>query len=161
MIKDTNDKLNTDNWLKNELDREERVSAWDFDEGKNLKTEHEMSHDSREASASEHAYKHMMRDERSGIGNNQFPVMLVVDIIVILAMTYLAYDRTPIGWRLYHESLLVAPLFLLFVLINPVVLIYIIVAKKLPKNWYYGIFLFLAIIVEVFVILFMNVYIRF
>ena len=37
MIKNDFEKWNQDDWLAKEIARESRISAWDLDEGKNLK----------------------------------------------------------------------------------------------------------------------------
>ena len=39
--------LEKDNWLQEEIERESRISAWDFDEGKKLRLEHEENCDAR------------------------------------------------------------------------------------------------------------------
>lgn len=63
MIKNDFEKMNQDDWLAKEIARESRISAWDLDEGKNLKLEHERDCEAREV-AIEHYENHLGRKKR-------------------------------------------------------------------------------------------------
>ena len=54
MIKNDFEKWNQDDWLAKEIARESRISAWDLDEGKNLKREHERDCEARELAGELH-----------------------------------------------------------------------------------------------------------
>ncbi|MBR3251270.1 MAG: hypothetical protein IKF80_06140 [Erysipelotrichaceae bacterium] len=150
MIKNDFEKYNSDDWLKKEIEREKRVSAWDFDEGHKVRYEHEENCDARN-NAQEHEIRHSMRMpvEARRIENNPSrnnPTWFVIDLILFIVLT---------GFHAYLESRFHftrdsgAVFFLSFMLLNPVVIIYLIMKKRLMPNLYYIITFLIALAIEI------------
>ena len=149
MIKNDFEKLNSDDWLRSEIEREKRVSAWDFDEGHKVRYEHEENCDSR-SNAFEHEIRHSMRRpiEASKIENNPsrnssgwFVIDLFLFIVLVAFHTYLES-------RYYFTRNSGAIYFLSFMLLNPAVLIYLVMKKRLMPKLYYIIAFFIALAME-------------
>lgn len=167
MLKEGFEKYNTDDWLAEQIKRESRISAWDFDEGKRVRSEHEQDCDARavalehaenceaEEVAEEHIREHNSRGQRtvttSRNKKTRFPVFLIIDFILIFLM---------LGFQDFYWYEGVGPYFIIFMLMNPIVILYIVFAKKLPSNIYYIIVFVLALIIEIYTILMNYIYIR-
>jgi len=167
MLKEGFEKYNTDDWLAKEIKRESKISAWDFDEGKRVRSEHEEDCDAKavaleheenceaEEVAQEHIKKHNNRSPQPFVTTRnkktRFPVFLIIDFILIFLM---------LGFQDFYWYEGVGQYFIIFMLMNPIVILYIVFAKKLPSNIYYIIVFVLALIIEIYTILMNYIYIR-
>ena len=150
MIKNDFEKLNSDDWLKREIEREKRVSAWDFDEGRRVRSEHEEECDARN-NAFEHEVRHNRRRpvEVRKIENNpgrKSSGWFVMDMLLLFALvgfhTYLEFRYRVLSFEGTGIS------FLLFMLLNPAVIIYSIIRRRLLPNWYYLVAFIITIAIE-------------
>ena len=151
MIKNDFEKLNSDDWLKREIEREKRVSAWDFDDGRRVRYEHEENCDARN-NAFEHEVRHSRRRpvdpdkiENDLMRNNPswFMITLFLFIILIVFHSYL-YNIYPYG--AYSGAIT----FMAIMLLNPAVIIYFFMKKKAMPSLYYIITFITAIGIELF-----------
>ena len=89
MIKD---KQMTDDWLYQEIKRESKISAWDFDEGSKIKQAHE-DHCARERVRREHEEVHVKRVDskqiNNTVNNKQVALIGVVMFFVIAAFIFI------------------------------------------------------------------------
>ena len=89
MIKSDFEKYNSDDWLKKEIEREKRVSAWDFDEGRKIRNEHADDCDVRN-NALEHMERHNRRKsvEAQKIENKPqgSSIFFVLDVILLFIL---------------------------------------------------------------------------
>ena len=154
MVKNDFEKLNSDDWLKKEIEREKRVSAWDFDDARKARYEHEENCDARN-NALEHEIRHNRRRpvdpdkiENNLIRSNPswFMIDLFLFIILIVFHSYL-YSR------FYYGGYSGAITFLAIMLLNPAVIIYFVLKKKVMPSLYYIITFITAIGIELFWIL--------
>ncbi|MBQ3295606.1 MAG: hypothetical protein IJH00_03880 [Erysipelotrichaceae bacterium] len=151
MIKNDFEKLNSDDWLKKEIEREKRVSAWDFDEGKRVRNEHAEDCDARN-NAFEHEIRHSRRRsvEPGRIENNpgrSNPVWFALDIVLLVGLiVFHAY----LGNMFYFSQPSMAIFFLSFMLFNPAVIIFCVLKKRLMPSIYYLIAFIVAIMLESF-----------
>lgn len=149
MIKNDFEKLNSDDWLRKEIEREKRVSAWDFDEGHKVRYEHEENCDVK-SNALEHEIRHSMRRpiEVRKIENNpgrNNPTWFVIDLLLFIVLVgFHAY----LAARYHFTRNSGAVFFLSFMLLNPVVLIFLIMKRRLMPNLYYMITFFIALAIE-------------
>ncbi|MBO7698290.1 MAG: hypothetical protein J6S38_04545 [Erysipelotrichaceae bacterium] len=152
MIKNDFEKLNSDDWLKKEIEREKRVSAWDFDEGRRVRSEHEEDCDVRN-NAFEHEVRHSRRMpvEARKIENrprSQSSVWFVFDIMLLFFLVgFHTYMEARYG--LYGFQGTGIP-FLLLMLLNPFVIIYSIIRKRLLPNFYYLMVFVVTVAIELF-----------
>ena len=145
MIKKDNQNNNNDDWLAKEIAREKRVSAWDLDEGRKLRQEHEEDCEVKEV-ADRHHQRHLRRqavtftpDPKEKKIDGKAVMWLVIDIIAIALLAVAnAFLRRPI----------ILPSVLLFLLINPGIFIWIFLLKRFPSESYLKLILFIAIILE-------------
>lgn len=80
MIKD---KEIRDDWLFKEIQRESKISVWNFDEGKTIKEQHEQ-HCERKANANEHEQIH----KKSIALNNESKVAVIVAIMFVFVTAF-------------------------------------------------------------------------
>jgi len=142
MLKDNYKELNgRDDWLAQELERESRVSAWDFDEGRSLRYEHRENCD-REALATEHHIDHLNRNR---VVRQSAPSMawLIIDVVFLFLM-FVQSILMPFDF--YGPSLMM--FFLLFFGI----VISLAVSKRLPSTWFFVVVFFVSLFFEVFMI---------
>ena len=66
-LKPNKEMLGTDDWLAREIARESKISAWDLDEGKELRRKHEEKCDAREE-ASKHRSFHQATQHQMLLG---------------------------------------------------------------------------------------------
>ena len=139
MLKNIIKELNgNDDWLAKELERESRVSAWDFDEARILRNEHAENCDVR-AVADEHHQKHMGTYRPKPTAQDTLWMTLAIFFTVFLIIFNTMLE--------IHEYL--API-LLFLCINPGIFIWLLVTKRMPTKRYYITVILLAILMELF-----------
>ncbi|MBR5340804.1 MAG: hypothetical protein IK151_02640 [Erysipelotrichaceae bacterium] len=148
MIKNGFEKLNGDNWLAKEIERENRVSAWDFDEGKNLRNEHAQDCDAKglRLAHEENCEAREVADEHSAIhsgrktpNDNKISIWFVIDtIFLVLIMMLNLGTRT----RFYYPTLV------LFLGLNPGIFIWILLFKRMPPSWYLILLLIITLLLE-------------
>lgn len=149
MIKNDFEKLNNDDWLKKEIEREKRISAWDFDEGKKVRNEHELDCDVK-ANAMEHRFEHERRrpvepgkiENRPDRGNGWYVMDILLLFVLVAFHTYLETRYN------YSGFMGTAIPFLLLMLLNPIVIIYSIARKKLLPKIYYMFVFIIAVSIE-------------
>lgn len=151
MIKNDFEKLNSDDWLKKEIEREKRISAWDLDEGKKIRSEHEQDCDARN-NAFEHEMRHSRRipvDARR-IENNPSrsnPVWFILDVALLIGLIFFhAYIEN----MFYFHQTSLSIFFLSFMLFNPAVIIYSLIRKKMMPSIYYAIAFITTVTLESF-----------
>ena len=141
MIKKDTDKLNQDDWLLKEIEREKKVSAWDFDEGKRIREEHEEHCDVKEG-AEMHEFRHSRRrgpslkDEEE---NKSWVTWLTIDSMVLFFLFMLNFF-VPV-------SSFAGVSFMFFAL--TVGMIMFAAAKKAPSAAYLRAILFVSIFIEI------------
>lgn len=153
MIKNGTEHLNgSDDWLIKELEREKRVSAWDFDEAQKTKNDHAENCD-RELVADKHHQKHLKRRpvefdreyeaQKSGKVQGKLSAWFVIDIILIVVlMTLNSSMRVGTVW----------PSLFLFLMINPGIFFWIFLFKRMPPTWYLAGIALIAILFELIAI---------
>lgn len=143
MLKNVKELNGTDNWLEEELKRENKVSAWDFDEGSKLKAEHALDCDRREEAVAHHIDHVTGRDKLAGINKGNDFLWMIIDIIAIAIIFYL---NAVIGLGNYAAPVV------LFLSINPGIFLWLFLLKKFPTAGYFKIVLFIAVILEIYAI---------
>ncbi|MCR4855695.1 MAG: hypothetical protein K5908_05955 [Erysipelotrichaceae bacterium] len=146
MIRKDNQKFNDDDWLAREIARESRISAWDLDEGKKVRAEHEENCDVREL-AEEHHRRHLRRDAQTSRVNGKLSGWFFIDIAAVVAMFMF-------NVFLPTETFL-API-LLFLALNPGIFVWIFLAKRLPSDRYLKTVLLIAVIIEIYELFIRN-----
>ena len=140
MVKNVKELNGSDNWLKEELKREERISAWDFDEGKEVRAEHALDCDARKL-AGEHHFDHirgkdMLADRNRG---SDFTwMMITIGLIVVSVWVNIALDLNNF----------IAPV-ILFLAVNPGIFLWLFIVKKFPSAGYFKLAVFIAILFEI------------
>lgn len=157
MIKNDFEKLNSDDWLKKEIEREKRISAWDLDEGKKVRYEHEENCDAK-SNAFEHEIRHNLRRpvEAGKIENNPSrnnPFWFILDVFLLIGLIVF---HGFLESRFYFHQTSLSIFFLSFMLFNPAVIIYFAIKKRLVPGVYYAIAFFVTVALESFWIL-MNI----
>ena len=154
MIKNDTQKLNQDDWLLKEIEREKRVSAWDFDEGKRIREEHEENCDVKEG-AQMHEYYHKRRrgpslkDEEN---DQSWGAWLMIDTVALIFLFILNFF-VPV-------SSFAGVSFMFFML--SVGMIMFAAAKKTPTASYLRSALFIALFIEIIGLIMNNYrYLRF
>ena len=157
MIKNDFEKLNSDDWLRKEIEREKRVSAWDFDEGRRVRNEHAENCDARD-NALEHEIRHNLRRpvEPYKIINDPSrsrPTWFVIDLFLLVILTvFHAYLDSN-----YYMGMNIGSIaFLSLMFLNPAAIIYFVMKRKVLPNWYYLLTFIVAVSIELFWI-FVNI----
>ena len=140
MVKNVKELNGSDNWLQEELKREERISAWDFDEGKEVRAEHALDCDVRKV-ADEHHFDHVrgrdaLADRNKG---SDFTWLIITMALIVLSVW--------INIALNLDNFL-APV-VLFLAVNPGIFLWLFVMKKFPSAGYFKLAVFIAIILEI------------
>ena len=111
MIKD---KEIRDDWLYQEIKRESKISAWDFDEGSKIKQAHE-DHCARERVRREHEEVHVKRVNskqiNNTVNNKQVALIGVVMFFVITAFIFIFIGSVMGG------NITVLPMFPIFIFV--------------------------------------------
>ena len=128
--------VDNNNWLEQERKRESRISAWDFDDAKKLRYQHEEDCDVKD-NAQYHANKHSRRKDYSAraIENDNKAsagMWLVLDIILLLFYIFMITIADD-----FSTSLFVVAMLILFLGINPGIFIWLGVKKRMPSANYY------------------------
>ncbi|MBQ8994946.1 MAG: hypothetical protein IJ091_03940 [Oscillospiraceae bacterium] len=82
-----------DDWLSKEIQRESRISAWDLDEGKSLRREHEEDCDARQVAieherfhnATQRTIRSSKKEERPDSGRGPISLITVGAILMVLS----------------------------------------------------------------------------
>ena len=144
MIKNDSKYANSDNWLAEEIRREQKHSAWDFDDASKLRQEHEDNCDAREK-RNYHEYRHAHRDDlQQETMEPAAAFWMVIDIFAVVALVFFS-----IVFRL-HNFL---PAVLLFLAINPGIFISLWLFKRTPSAGYYLFVLIMALAMELVILL--------
>lgn len=145
MIKNDFEKLNQDDWLAKEIARENRISAWDLDEGKAIRQEHERDCDARK-NAEEHHQKHL-RADASGKIVGRLSAWFFIDLIAVFVMFF-------VNIWLPGASLL--PSIILFLALNPGIFVWLFLLKRYPTAGYLRAVFFIAVLLEIMTLLNSN-----
>ncbi|MBQ6335143.1 MAG: hypothetical protein IJI46_08760 [Erysipelotrichaceae bacterium] len=141
MIKNDNRMFEGDDWLAKEIARESRISAWDLDEGKKLRQEHEENCDVREV-ADEHHQRHLRRSAYSQTKPaGKLSVWFYIDLCAIFIMFM-------INIILPKASFL--PAAILFLALNPGIFVWLLVLKRMPSEAYLKGAFVLAVFLEIY-----------
>ncbi len=146
MINKEMEKMERDDWLAKEIARESRISAWDMDEGKNLRREHEENCDARDVAETHHR-RHVAAERaesrrRSGI-KGQFSFWFVIDLFAAVAL--ISLDSMLPG----HTAI---PGVLLFLALNPGIFVWLFAFRRFPPKAYLKGVFFLAVALELYLI---------
>lgn len=104
---------NKDTWLQEEIEREARVSAWDFDEGKKIRDWHEENCDRHKVEEYHNEYEHLEGDfkkpekNKGGSGAFMFSFFMAIFNVMSLATGFVFY-RPAIQYAIWS-----------FILVNP------------------------------------------
>lgn len=138
MIKNDFEKLNSDDWLKKEIARENSISAWDMDDASKLRSEH---HDDCDAInvANEHKLVHNQTQVFKQDDNRYgwFLLTLSAWILLIFFHSFLRFGFP--DFTIYFLGLM---------LINPYMIIYAATKKKLLPAIFYKIVLLVGAVLE-------------
>ena len=143
MVKNDNEKLNNDDWLAKEIAREKKISAWDLDEGKNLRAGHEENCEARQV-AKEHEVMHNRRKNiASGKPETDAIGWFVIDIVAMFVLFMLSA---------FTSQSAIAPAILLFLSINPGIFIWLFIFKRFPSKAYLKTVFILALLLELYLL---------
>lgn len=115
---------NQDTWLQEEIEREARVSAWDFDEGKKVRDWHEENCDRREIEKYHSDFEHFEGDfkkpvkKTGGSGAFMFSFFMAVVNIICFSTGFVFY-RPEITYAVWS-----------FLLVNPGIFIVALVSRN-------------------------------
>ena len=140
MLKNVKELNGSDNWLQEELKREGRISAWDFDEGKEVRAEHALDCDVRNV-AREHHFDHVTgRDALADKNKGSDFTWLIITMVLIVVSVWIniALD----------VNNFVAPV-ILFLAVNPGIFLWLFVMKKFPTAGYFKLAVLIAIVFEI------------
>ena len=136
-----------DDWLSKEIQRESRISAWDFDESKKIRNEHQDNCDVKE-NADIHHFNHVLRNKTGqkairqidGIdrGESEFWFFLDVVLLIVLFLLNVMFPR---------YSFMAAPI-ILFLGINPGIFIWLLVLRRFPSKTYSKVLFVFALILQ-------------
>ena len=152
MVKKDNQLFNNDDWLEKEIEREKRISAWDLDEGKELRQSHEENCDAREA-ANDHHVRHLRRSAYSaekmerqmkGRVNGGDMMWLLIDIFAMIGLVFI---------NVFLGDVSYLPAVLLFLSINPGIFIWVFLLKRMPSAAYLKIALLIAVLLELVLVI--------
>ena len=137
MIKNNIDLVEKDNWLEKERLRESKISAWDFDDGRKVRNEHAENCDVKEI-ADVHQRRHSLREKinYSATGGNEKPrsgvsVWFFLDIALLFVLIVIS------SVSVYTHALLYYAIGLVFLSINPGLIIAMLGYKKFPPERYW------------------------
>ena len=141
MIKNDFEKWNQDDWLAKEIARESRISAWDLDEGKNLKREHERDCEARDV-AREHYENHLGRKNASqkGIQGRLSPWFFIDLAFLVILIMMNAFLPRPSYF----------PVAFLFLALNPGIFIWLFLLRRTPSKAYLITVLIIALVLQLF-----------
>jgi len=135
-----------DNWLEKELERESKVSAWDFDEGKKLRMEHEEDCDVREL-ADEHHRQHVRMNDfnknRSSKTTAASISWFIMDVVLLFVLIFFHAFAFPD--RFNYLSVV-----LLFLGINPGIFIWLFLLHRFPSEAYSKLLFFMSLLLELY-----------
>ncbi|MBQ6478168.1 MAG: hypothetical protein IJI44_02235 [Erysipelotrichaceae bacterium] len=146
------DPNNQDDWLKEELERESKVSFWDLDEGKKLRNEHLEDCEVKELADSHHR-KHLRSQENNlqqvsrSIGNRRRTTGL--DVACFIAAFLMIFVLTGLNAYLFHSPF-VLPTIILFLGINPGIFVWLLLFRRFPAAWYSITLIIIAIALEIY-----------
>ena len=144
-----------DNWLQKEIERESRISAWDLDDGRKVREEHNENCDARDA-AEFHEQRHRRRSriDYDATGGNEGPkrgpsAWFFIDMIFLFVLIFVRIIAP------YNLPTHFAPAIILFLGINPGIFIWLFAAKKFPpENYWKALFVIVLLLELVFAFLF-------
>lgn len=149
MVRNKLDLEQKDDWLEKERLRESRISAWDFDEGKKLRSQHEDDCD-RQANAAFHEKRHQKRMKvdlaATGERSNSLAgdiLWLVIDIILLFFTIFFA----SLNFR--GVGFYIAPA-VLFLGINPGIFFWIFVRRRFAPAAYWKLLFTLTLLIELY-----------
>ncbi|MBQ6559765.1 MAG: hypothetical protein IJL85_02945 [Erysipelotrichaceae bacterium] len=160
MIKNKDlDSFEHDDWLKKERARESRISAWDFDDARKLRQEHEDDCDAKDVAQTHrvrHARSNMMNDHTLSRINGSSTtandiVWFIIDFIALFILIFLNTMMFR-HWQFYW------PIIILFLGINPGIFVWLGLFKRFPPAKYSKCLLFTAILIEAVGFLYYFVY---
>ena len=147
-----------DDWLKKERARESRISAWDFDDAKKLRQEHEDDCDAEDVAQLhriEHKRSNTMKtpslSRMNGTPSSNDVVWFIIDIIAMFVLVFLnnmIFRRWDFYW----------PIIILFLGINPGIFIWLAVFRRFPPARFSKLLLCIAILIEVIGFLYFMIY---
>ena len=152
-LKDFNGK---DDWLAQEIRRESRVSAWDLDDARRLKTEHEENcdvednakvHRSEHRSGESQYIKQGSSEKKTGSTTQKAQsedikwfVVLFITVFVLFFINSFLPGST---------GIMILPPIIAFLAINPGIFIWLLAAKRFPAKWYTKSIFFIVVIMEI------------
>lgn len=145
MLKGDFEKNNQDDWLAKEIAREARISAWDLDEGKSLRKQHEENCDARQLADEHHGFH--VRNQRSKKPQQKVSKWLAIDLIAVVIL----FCLSPF---LPEES--IYPAIILFLCLNPGIFVWLLFFRKMPSEWYLKLAFFLCLILELYILFIGN-----
>ena len=148
MIRKDSLQQNGDDWLAKEIARESRISAWDLDEGKDLRREHEENCDARQV-ADEHHRRHIRSMNGSPRTDGKAVAWFVIDMIAVFVLFFL---------NIFLPNTVIIPGIVLFLLLNPGIFVWLFLLKRFPSQTYLKFAFEIAIILEVYFLLIENSY---
>ena len=148
MKKNDLDLFEGNDWLSRERAREKRVSAWDFDEGRKVRNEHEENCDV-ENVARTHHQEHLLED---GVNRNSIRQMngsdtssavkwFLMDFVMLFVLIFL---NANLGRLAFPPAAIV-----LFLGINPGIFIWIFLFKRFPSKIYCKILFIVAVFLQI------------
>ena len=127
MIKNDFEKYNEDDWLAREIERERRISAWDLDDAKQLRRQHEEDCDARNV-AEEHYRHHEGRKTVSDtVLKGKLSAWFYIDLIAVFVLFALS---------LMTPGMPVIPSVFLFLCLNPGIFVWLYAFKRYPSESY-------------------------
>ena len=139
MIKNDFEKLNQDDWLAKEIARENRISAWDLDEGKTVREEHERDCDARK-NADEHHRRHLRADALGKRVNGKLSIWYSIDLVALFVLFAVSIILPGASFW---------PGIFLFLALNPGIFVWLLFLKRYPSAAYLRTVLFLAVLFEI------------
>jgi hypothetical protein len=144
MIRKDNNRLNSDDWLEKEIARESRISAWDLDEGKRLRMEHEENCDVREL-ADEHHRRHLASER--GVSSDKVEAGAVKWFVIDIFTMFILFAVNAV----LNEPVVI-PALVLFLAINPGIFIWVFLLKRFPSKAYSKAMFWLAVLLELYLL---------
>ena len=137
-----------DNWLEKERQRESRISAWDLDEGKRIREEHEDNCEVKETAAL-HERRHQRRTkiDYEATGGNERPQnapssWFFIDLILLFVVIFIRIVMP------YNLPVHFAGAIVLFLGINPGIFLWLFLGKRFPPKGYWKFLFLLTIFIE-------------
>ena len=137
-----------DDWLSKERQRESRISAWDFDDGRKLRNEHQEDCDVKKG-ASIHHFEHLRSNIRGqkvinqidGSNKGEAELWFFLDVVLLVAMF--------IFNAIFPRYAFFPVLIVLFLGINPGIFIWLLVFKRFPPKSYSKALFFIALLLQI------------